>query len=210
MATSYYPVSTNYISQPQNVTVSAPAQTQTVVIDRPVQTVSYQPVATSNVVLTGVNRIDTYNIIIRTDSTGENTIVAWDNNTPTSGEVVFGLTSQPNDTLNQYSYDFTTGVLADISAHHEVNLGKLELNRPYYIRIISRAGNSGSHVTSEMTYIPVPGKNIVPDVALPTASASISDIFAGLISARGLLLLFLILIIVVSFALIVRRRSKNY
>jgi hypothetical protein len=202
-------VQTNFVSPPQNVTVSAPATSQTVVIDRPVQTVSYQPVATSNVVLTGVNRIDTYNIIIRTDSTGENTIVAWDNNTQTSGEVVFGLTSQPNDTLNQYSYDFTTGVLADISAHHEVNLGKLELNRPYYIRIISRAGNSGSHVTSEITYIPVPGKSIVPEVSMPTATASIGSILAGLFSGRGLLLLLLIIVIIVALALITRRRNEN-
>jgi hypothetical protein len=192
------------VGQPETVYVDRPT-TRTVYVDRPVtQTVVSQP-ASTNVVVASSGILDTYNITIRTDI-DSNTIVAWDNNTQTVGEVVFGLTSQPVDNLQSYSYDFTTGQLPEFNAHHEVNLGKLELNRAYYIRIVSRAGQA-SDVTSEIVYIPVPGKNIVPTLGEQTTSAS-AFATIGFFSLRSIIIALLLIIIIGSIVYIITKRKE--
>lgn len=209
---TYYNVPNYYYpSQPQTtitgpqISIEQPGATRTVYVQQGTQTTNVQTQPSSNVIVASANILDVYNISIRTDLDG-NTIIAWDNNVPTLGEVVFGLTSQPVDGLARYSYDFTTGGIGPRSAHHEANLGKLELNRAYYLRIISQSENA-SDVSSEIAYIPVPGKHVTPDS--PTTLASASTVF-GVITLRGLILLGLTLILIVLVYVAAKRRASYY
>ena len=177
-------------------------------IDRPVATTVTVPAPANNIIVSSATALDTYNVTIRTDA-DSNTIINWDNNVPTMGEVVFGRTSQFQDSLPKYSYDFTTGQLAGVSAHHEVNLGKLTLNQQYYMRVISRTATA-TDITPEITYIPVPGKHIVPQqsAAQPTTVASASATLS--FNGTGMLLLIgLVIVILLLLYLISRRRSAN-
>jgi hypothetical protein len=151
------------------------------------------------------DKVQTFNIRIVSDSKN-NTIVSWDNNLPTYPEVVFGFTSQPADNLSSYNYDFTTGQLADLSAHHEVNLGQLENNRAYFVRLISRA-QDGTDITSEMTYIPVPGK--AADIVVGANGSANILATLGSIGTVGWFLFALLVLVILALivAISIKRRD---
>jgi preprotein translocase subunit SecG len=150
--------------------------------------------------------LDTFNVRIVSDA-NNNTIISWDNNTATYPEVVFGFTSQPGDNQQQYKYDFTTGRLGDLNAHHDVNLGQLEINRVYYIRLISRATDGASDITSEMTYIPVP--SVQANQTQVNGSASVLSTLGNFLMSSWFILVVLILAIVILIALILSKRRNN-
>ncbi len=215
-ATYYYPTTT-YVQPPVQTQVSevrynVGTQTETRYVDGGTN-VTYvaqaQNVIRPTTTVVSAGELDTFNVRIVSDAQN-NTIISWDNNMPTYGEVVFGFTSQPIDNLSNYSYDFTTGRLADLNAHHEANLGQLELNRPYYIRIISRAENGATDITSETTYIPVPGKSADIVINQTNGSASAFATLIGFFTSGWFFLILLLLVILILVMIIVtKRRASN-
>ena len=213
-ANYYYP-STTYV-QPQTQVQSQNrynvSTTQVRYVDgQPSVTYVAQAPVTPTPAPTPVNvgaSVETFNVRIVSDA-NNNTIISWDNNAPTTGEVVFGFTSQPADGLSSYSYDFTTGPLLDLNVHHEANLGQLELNRPYHIRIISRTPEGATDITSEITYIPVPGKAADITVSQPNGSASAFTTLGGLFNSAWFLFTLLLLAIVILIAVILTKRRAE-
>jgi len=122
--------------------------------------------------------------------------------------VVFGFTTQPNDNAQNYSYDFTTGRLADLATHHDANLGTLEFNRVYYIRIISRTADGATGISPESVFIPIPGTHTDLNATSSGAASALATIGRAIMSDAFILVL-LIMVIVVMLYLIIKRRAET-
>jgi hypothetical protein len=209
-ATYYYPTTT-YVQQPEQPTTRYNVNTQSevryVAGQQNITYVTEQPRPQQPVSASVMGTLETFNVRITSDA--NNTVISWDNNVPTFGEVVFGFNSQPADDQAVYSYDFTTGRLADLSPRHVVSLGQLEFNRVYYIRIISRTPDGATDVTSEMTFIPVPGQQSDLVVNQTEGSASALTTLGNLLTSGWLLLIVLLIAIAILLSLIFNKRRTG-
>jgi len=153
------------MSNQQNFTVTVAGQPAPLVITQPGKieyvelgaqsTYTNQVVTTQpQVVLTRASQLRNFDYRVYNDSSN-NVIVAWSTSVPSVGEVVFGYNAQTDIRSGSLDYDFTTGRSQSFSTYHEFNLGKLDFNRPYYIRTIS-FNDTESKVSSETLFIPVP------------------------------------------------------
>jgi hypothetical protein len=126
-----------YIETPTSYTTAPAYANQTVVsvnAGRVVPPTNYQYYGGSayGAMLPAANvSISTFNIAVRATTNNE-MAVSWDTNKPTSGEVVFGYSSQsrgPDLDRTILNYDFTTGEIGGSNTRHEASLGKLEASQ---------------------------------------------------------------------------------
>ena len=140
-----------------------------------------------------------FNISIRANDKQE-TIVSWDTNAPTKGEVVFGYSSQSSSRL--LNYEFTTGQAVDFSTQHQTSLGKLQMNKTYYLRIIDRMGGK-TDIGDEIIFIPMPysqtQQTVVPQYDNTIGTASASDTLGSMFGSGW----FILLLILIIFGLII-------
>jgi hypothetical protein len=156
--------------------------------------------------------IDTFNISVRVNTSKE-MIVSWDTNKPTRGEVVFGYASQSRGSdLDRtiLNYDFTTGELSKVGTRHEANLGRLSLDRTYYLRVVSRADNQTS-ISREIVFIPMASDDgrILIDQRDGAASAT-SSLGNFLVSGGFLFFLLLIVLGLIVYLIVISRRPYAY
>lgn len=198
-------------------------QVVTVAAGRVVPPTNYQYVSTSNVASYGATAygalipttaaaidINTFNISVRV-SADKQMIVSWDTNKPTSGEVVFGYSSQsrgPDLDRTILNYDFTTGKLPTSDTRHEANLGTLDLNRTYYLRVISRADNQ-TDISREIVFIPMTTQEGKIIVNQSEGAASAAGTLANFLSSGGFLFLLLLVVIALITYLIVLSRQPS-
>ena len=155
--------------------------------------------------------ISTFNISVRVNSNRQ-TVVSWDTNKPTKGEVVFGYSSQsrgPDLDRIILNYDFTTGQLSDTGTRHEANLGALDLNRTYYLRVISRADNQ-TDISREIVFIPMTtqeGKIIINQTE---GAASAIGVMGNFLTSGGFLFFLLLIVIgLIIYLIILNRRPAG-
>jgi hypothetical protein len=145
-------------------------------------------------------------------SAAKEMIVSWDTNKPTTGEVVFGYSSQTRGAdLDRtiLNYDFTTGQVGGSATRHEANLGKLSTNQTYYLRVISRADNQ-TDISREIVFIPMAtsGGSIVIEQSEGAASAA-DSLGAFLVSGGFLSFLLLVIIGLIIYLIVLGRRSSG-
>lgn len=147
-----------------------------------------------------------FNIKIQVNENQE-TIVSWDTNAPAKSEVVFGYSSQNSTRI--LNYEFTTGSSVDFATSHQVSLGKLEINRTYYMRVINRTGGA-TNIGDELIFIPMPYSANSQQIIIPqpTGAASSISVFGSMFN-NGLFLLVLILIIFGLIIYLVATPSKK-
>jgi len=153
-----------------------------------------------------VTPINVFNISVRVNNVKE-MLVGWDTNIPTTGEVVFGYASQSRGSdLNRMilNYDFTTGLIeGGASTRHEVSLGKLDTNRTYYLRVISRSPSVSSlnyadnqtEISREIVFIPMATQEGSIIIEQTEGAASAAGTLGAFITSGGFLL-FLVLVII--------------
>jgi hypothetical protein len=155
--------------------------------------------------------IDTFNISVRVNADRE-TIVAWDTNKPTRGEVVFGYASQSRGSdLDRtiLNYDFTTGELAKTGTRHEANLGRLSLDRTYYLRVVSRADNQ-TNISREIVFIPMTTEDGRIIVEQREGAASAAGSLSNFLVSGGFLFLLLVVLGLIIYLIILNRRPVVY
>jgi hypothetical protein len=199
------PVATNYYPNAQNVYVST-GRTVT-----PTNYQYYQAGAYGAMLPAPAVSISTFNISVRVSAAKE-MIVSWDTNKPTTGEVVFGYSSQTRGAdLDRtiLNYDFTTGQVGGSATRHEANLGKLSTNQTYYLRVISRADNQ-TDISREIVFIPMAtsGGSIVIEQSEGAASAA-DSLGAFLVSGGFLSFLLLVIIGLIIYLIVLGRRSSG-
>ncbi len=152
--------------------------------------------------------ISTFNIAVRV-STDRQMIVTWDTNKPTRGEVVFGYSSQsrgPDLDRTILNYDFTTGQLSSLDTRHEANLGMLDLNRTYYLRVISRADNQ-TDISREIIFIPMTTQEGKIIVNQSEGAASASAALGNFLTSGGFLFFLLLIVIgLIVYLIMISRR----
>ncbi len=152
--------------------------------------------------------ITTFNISVRV-SADRQMIVAWDTNKPTKAEVVFGYSSQSRGAdLDRtiLNYDFTTGEVPGYTTRHEANLGKLDLNRTYYLRVISRADNQTS-ISREIVFIPMTTQEGQIIINQSEGAASAVGTLSNFVVSGGFLFFLLLIVIgLIIYLIVISRR----
>ncbi len=153
----------------------------------PVISASYGTSYAANVYDTmGVNALHAFNLAVRAGEKGD-MIIRWDTNRASKAEVVYGYVSHARtDAWNMIlNYDFTTGEMETVSTKHEVSLGKLQIGRTYYLRIISR-DNAQTDISREITFIPM-ATDQGPAVVQGEGAASAASTVGGFFTSNGFL-----------------------
>ncbi len=152
--------------------------------------------------------ITTFNISVRV-SADRQMIVSWDTNKPTKAEVVFGYSSQSRGAdLDRtiLNYDFTTGEVPGYTTRHEANLGKLDLNRTYYLRVISRADNQTS-ISREIVFIPMTTQEGQIIINQSEGAASAAGTLSNFVVSGGFLFFLLLIVIgLIIYLILISRR----
>jgi hypothetical protein len=152
--------------------------------------------------------ITTFNISVRV-SADRQMIVSWDTNKPTKAEVVFGYSSQSRGAdLDRtiLNYDFTTGEVPGYTTRHEANLGKLDLNRTYYLRVISRADNQTS-ISREIVFIPMTTQEGQIIINQSEGAASAVGTLSNFVVSGGFLFFLLLIVIgLIIYLIVISRR----
>lgn len=200
---SYYPtaytgqgmitVNTGRVVQPQNYSAYGASAYGTV--NLPLQAVD----------------INAFNIAVRVNSNKE-MLVSWDTNKPTKAEVVFGYSSQSRgQDLDRtiLNYDFTTGEINDLSTRHEANLGALDLNRGYYLRVISRVDGQ-TDISREIVFVPMTTQGGQITINQTNGAASAFGVMGSFLTGGGFLFFMLLVVIgLIVYLIILNRRPTN-
>lgn len=167
---------------------------------------SYAPIAQ-------VTPLTTFGITVRSNERNE-VLVSWLNNQEASGEVVFGTSSYPENAAQIWNYDFTSGE-QEATTRHEINLGQLQQQRTYYLRVISRLG-SQMEVTRELAFVPFAvsqtpvmisqNQEVGPGSYLTGAASVFST--AGLVTLREYAILFLLLVVIALLVYLILRSAR--
>ncbi len=209
---SYVPAPQRSVDYTYNV-ASANRQTVSVVTGRTVVPTNYTYYGANAygalTVPTTAVEVQVFNTAVRVNADRE-TIVSWDTSKPARGEVVFGYASQSRGAdLNRtiLNYDFTTGQLAGASTRHEASLGRLEIGRTYYLRVIARADNQ-TNISREIVFIPMTTENGQIQVQQRDGAASAIGTLGGFLTSGGFLFFLLLIVIGLIVYLIALNRPR--
>lgn len=134
------------------------------------------------------------------DKSGD-TLVSWDTSQPSKGYVIYGLESQAN--TNSLRYEFSSPRDGVISTMHIQNLGELQEDRPYYLRVVSEIGEQRT-ISNELTFIRESKKTLR---AKELASASALN--TGY-NYNPLTSFFLLIIIIILLIILLKKKGRIY
>ncbi len=117
---------------------------------------------------------------ITIENTNDEIIVGWKTNLPAGSRVIFDTTSQADKTRN-FTYANATVDNRELVTTHSVNLGALDTNTVYYLRVVSKT-NLQTAIGQEIGFIKL-GNGLVQNLF----GASLIDIFGSLFSNTAFL-----------------------
>ena len=88
---------------------------------------------------------------IKIENRNGDVIVSWETNRPTRGRVIWGDQSEATKTAN-FTYDNATPEETILSEEHSANLGNLELNKTFYLRVVAKA-DSLTRTSQEIAFV---------------------------------------------------------
>ena len=92
-------------------------------------------------------------IKIETQSNGD-VLVLWTTNKPSTARVIYDTASQAEKTSN-FTYANATQETTETATEQKVNLGNLELNKTYYLRVVSKIPTE-IDISNELTFVKLP------------------------------------------------------
>lgn len=133
------------------------------------------------------NALRSFNIAVRAQEKGD-MVVTWDTNKASHSEIVYGYSSHArSDNWNTIlNYDFTTGKIESGAMSHSVSLGKLEIGRTYYMRIISRT-NTETDISREIVFIPMYNERQQVTVSQSYGAANVVGATDSFLTSNGFL-----------------------
>jgi len=170
----------------------------------------YVPGPTRTIVQTApVADLDIFNLRVDNDEQ-MNVIVSFETTITASSRVVYSLSSHVDDEDNINLYEFSRSNGGQ-TTFHQINLGQLQMNTTYYMRVIATAG-SQTDMTGELGFVQLPtgiifGSNTTGQVYRDDGSA-----FASVLASIGAFLIspwFLLLIIIILLIILLMRRGSE-
>jgi hypothetical protein len=133
------------------------------------------------------NALRAFNISVRAQEKGD-MLVSWDTNKASQSEIVYGYSShsRSDDWNTILNYDFTTGKIEANTMSHVVSLGKLEIGRTYYMRVISRTNNE-TDISREIIFIPMYNSSQKITVDQSYGAANAVDAANGFLTSNAFL-----------------------
>ncbi len=117
---------------------------------------------------------------ITIENVNDEIVVGWKTNIPSGSRVVFDTTSQADKTRD-FTYANATVDDRELVTTHSVNIGKLDTNKVYYLRVVSKTSLQTA-IGQEIGFIKL-GNGVIQNLF----GASLIDIFGSLFTSTGFL-----------------------
>ena len=128
--------------------------------------------------------------------------VSWETNIPSDSRVIYGTASQADRTRN-FSYANATPNNRELVTDHKTNLGKLEINIVYYLRVVSKT-DLQTVVSQEIGFIQLASGEV-----RGLFGASLLDIFGSLFHNDAFLWILILALGIVSFSFYRKQKKDN-
>ncbi|MEK9186481.1 MAG: Ig domain-containing protein [Patescibacteria group bacterium] len=144
-------------------------------------------------------KLGIYNVRVASERNG-NVTVLWETNRPAISRVIYDSISQA-EKARDFTYANATTEDLNLVIAHSVDIGKLELNKPYYFRAVSKT-NGETAISGERIIIQLPDGSL-NDLSLTAFFAN----FGGFMLGHPLFLL--LLLVAAALLWVLYKRSKT-